>query len=33
MPNTPDTQKEEIFAIQNIFGKPPGWLVYWGKFL
>jgi len=30
MPNTPDTQKEEIFAIQNIFGKPPGWLVNWG---
>lgn len=30
MPNTPDTQNEEIFAIQNIFGKPPGWLVNWG---
>jgi hypothetical protein len=30
MPNTPDTQKEETFAIQNIFGKPPGWLVNWG---
>ncbi|MFZ1751129.1 MAG: HlyD family efflux transporter periplasmic adaptor subunit [Saprospiraceae bacterium] len=30
MPNTADTQKEEIFAFQNIFGKPPGWLVYWG---
>ncbi|MFZ1561291.1 MAG: hypothetical protein WAT37_15265 [Saprospiraceae bacterium] len=30
MPNTPDTQKEEIFAIPNIFGKPPGWLVNWG---
>lgn len=24
IPNTPDTQKEEIFAIQNIFGKPLG---------
>ncbi|MFZ1457892.1 MAG: hypothetical protein WAT46_17735 [Saprospiraceae bacterium] len=30
MPNTPDTQQEEIFAIQNIFSKPPGWLVNWG---
>ena len=28
MPNTPDTQKEEIFAIQNIFGKPPVIPVY-----
>lgn len=23
-------QKEEHFAIENIFGKPPGWIVNWG---
>jgi HlyD family secretion protein len=30
MPNQIKVNKEESLAIQNIFGKPPGWLLYWG---
>jgi hypothetical protein len=31
MPET--VQKEEHLAIENIFGKPPGWILNWGIIL
>jgi len=30
MPDIKDIQREEHLAIENIFGKPPGWILNWG---
>lgn len=30
MPNIKNAQLEESLAIENIFGKPPGWIIHWG---
>lgn len=30
MPEIQDIQQEEHLAIENTFGKPPGWIVNWG---
>jgi multidrug resistance efflux pump len=27
---TPPIKQNEQLAIENIFGKPPGWIIYWG---